>query len=88
MNKSKYADKIYKLQENGTVIINTSLKTHSEVSFTSFRREDRNKQIFKICEKSNSPFMEEQDGNAILEPIIFENGFQLLEKKIRTYNSF
>ncbi len=47
-----------------------------------FDEEKGEQRALRYARNQQSPFEDEQDGNAILEPIVFEDGFFWREKKL------
>ena len=69
-------DKIYKLKSNGTPISFTlPSRNTSRFQLLYFDEENNTNRALRYARNQKSPFEDEQDGNFILEPVIFDNGF-------------
>lgn len=68
-------DKVYKLK-NGTPLSYTlASRNHPRFPLLWFDEEKNVNRPLRYSVNQKSPFEDEQDGNAIIEPIIFEDGF-------------
>lgn len=75
MTKAKQVDKIYRLL-NGTPLSYTlASRNHSRFPLMWFDEEKNQNRALRYAINQKSPFEDEQDGNAIMEPITFEDGF-------------
>jgi hypothetical protein len=73
-------DKIYKLK-NGTPLSYTlASRNHPRFPLLWFDEEKNINRTLRYSVNQKSPFEDEQDGNAVLEPIIFEDGFLRVAK--------
>jgi len=74
-------DKIYKLTNNA-VPISFTLPSRNTRRFPLlwFDEENNENRSLRYATNQKSPFEDEQDGNALLEPIIFDNGFLMVPK--------
>ena len=74
-------DRIYKLKNNATPLSYT-LASRNTRRFPLMHWDEENNvnKPLRYAVNQKSPFEDEQDGNAILEPIIFENGFLRVPK--------
>jgi hypothetical protein len=74
-------DKVYKLT-NDAVPISFTLPSRNTRRFPLlwFDEENNVNKALRYATNQKSPFEDEQDGNALLEPIIFENGFLRVPK--------
>ena len=69
-------DKTYKLKSNGTPISFTlPSRNTSRFQLLYFDEENNTNRALRYARNQKSPFEDEQDGNFILEPVIFDNGF-------------
>jgi hypothetical protein len=80
-NKSIPTDKIYKLKGNSAPLSYTipsrNTKRYPLLWFDEVNNVNR---VLRYAINQKSPFEDEQDGNAIVEPIVFENGFLSVPK--------
>ena len=65
-------DKTYKLKSNATPI---SFTLPSRNTSRYFDEENNTNRALRYARNQKSPFEDEQDGNFILEPVIFDDGF-------------
>jgi len=85
----EYTDKQYKLvgQSTPLTFILTSRSTRRVPLLWFDEKEGVNKPL-RYARNQKSPFEDEQDGNAILEPIIFEDGFLTVPKNNQVLQKF
>jgi len=80
-NKLIPTDKIYKLKGNSAPLSYTipsrNTKRYPLLWFDEANNVNR---VLRYAINQKSPFEDEQDGNAIVEPIVFENGFLSVPK--------
>lgn len=78
--KTVPVDKVYKLK-NGTPLSYT-LASRNQARFPLMWYDEKNNvnRALRYAVNQKSPFEDEQDGNAILEPIVFEDGFLRVPK--------
>ena len=77
MKKTKtLVDKVYKLTRN-SVPLSFMLPTRNSRRYPLlwFDEEAGANRVLRYARNQRSPFEDEQDGNAVMEPIIFEDGF-------------
>jgi hypothetical protein len=77
MKKTKtLVDKVYKLTRN-SVPLSFMLPTRNSRRYPLlwFDEEAGVNRVLRYARNQRSPFEDEQDGNAVMEPIIFEDGF-------------
>ena len=75
-NKTIPTDKHYKLKLQETPLaFMLPTKNSSRYPLMYFDEEQNVNRALRYARNQKSPFEDEQDGNAILEPIIFEDGF-------------
>ena len=79
---TKYVKKTYKLlRENPGLSLILASRHTQRYPLLYFDEETGTNKSLRYARNQNSPFIEEQDGNAILEPIVFENGFLTVQKE-------
>lgn len=82
MKKTKvFVDKVYKLTRNSAPL-SFMLPTRNTNRFPLlwFDEEEGTNKALRYAKNQKSPFEDEQDGNFIIEPIIFEDGFLRVPK--------
>lgn len=87
--KTQYVDKAYKLTRNAAPL-SYMLPSHHSRRFPllHFDQETGVNRPLRYATNQKSPFEDEQDGNAILEPIIFEDGFLFVRKENQVLQQF
>ena len=80
MAKAKISDKIYKLLNGNPLSYNLASRNHPRFPLMWFDEEKNQNRALRYAVNQKSPFEDEQDGNAIVEPIIFEDGFLSVPK--------
>jgi len=75
MAKSKQVDKVYKLVSGTPLSYSLASRNHPRFPLMWFDEEKNQNRALRYAINQKSPFEDEQDGNAIIEPIIFEDGF-------------
>lgn len=75
MAKSKPVDKIYKLLNGTPLSYSLASRNHPRFPLMWFDETKNQNRALRYAINQKSPFEDEQDGNAIMEPIIFEDGF-------------
>lgn len=92
MKKNKTSvlvDKTYKLLRDETPLCLMIPARNSRRSpLLYFDEETGNNRPLRYAKNQKSPFEDEQDGNAILEPIVFENGFLFVPKQNQILQHF
>jgi len=68
-------DKVYKLLINSPLSYTIASRNSSRFPLMWFDEEKQINRVLRYATNQNSPFEDEQDGTAILEPIVFEDGF-------------
>ena len=89
MKKAKFVDKVYKL--TGEVApLSYMLPTRHTARFPllHFDEETGVNRELRYARNQKSIYIDEQDGNAILEPIIFEDGFLKVPKNNQVLQEF
>ena len=74
--RKNLVDKVYKLTRNAAPL-SFMLQTRSSSKRPLLYFDDTKgvNRALRYARNQNSPFEDEQDGNAIVEPVIFEDGF-------------
>jgi hypothetical protein len=75
MAKSKQVDKVYKLVSGTPLSYSLASRNHPRFPLMWFDEEKNQNRALRYAINQKSPFEDEQDGNAIIEPILFEDGF-------------
>lgn len=68
-------DKVYRLLNGSPLSYTIASRNHPRFPLMWFDEEKQINRVLRYAVNQNSPFEDEQDGNAILEPIVFEDGF-------------
>jgi hypothetical protein len=75
MSKSKTpSDKVYKLISGSPLSFTLASRTSGRFPLMWYDEKKNQNRVLRYAVNQNSPFEDEQDGNAILEPIVFEDG--------------
>jgi hypothetical protein len=69
------ADKVYKLKVGNPLSYTLASRNHPRFPLMWFDEKNNQNRALRYSVNQKSPFEDEQDGNAIIEPIIFEDGF-------------
>jgi hypothetical protein len=75
MAKAKLSDKVYKLKAGSPLSYSLASRNHPRFPLMWFDENKQQNRALRYAVNQKSPFEDEQDGNAIMEPIIFEDGF-------------
>ncbi len=67
-------DKTYRLLNGAPLSYSLPSRNHPKFPLLWFDEEKGENRALRYASNQNSPFEDEQDGNAILEPILFEDG--------------
>ena len=87
--KEKYENKSYRLSNDQQPLSYMLSSRHSSRSpLLYFDEEEGINKPLRYARNQKSPFEDEQDGNAILEPIIFEDGMLTVEKQNQSLQLF
>ena len=87
--KSKYVTKVYKLTGDRSPLSYMLSSRHSSRSPLLYFDEEKGiNRPMRYARNQKSPFEDEQDGNAILEPIIFEDGMLVAQKEDQVLQQF
>ena len=68
-------DKVYKLKIGNPLSYTLASRNHPRFPLMYFDETKNQNRPLRYAVNQKSPFEDEQDGNAIMEPIIFEDGF-------------
>ena len=91
MKKSKktFVDKVYRLTKEKAPLSYTIASRHTKrKSLLYFDEYTGVNRAIRYAKNQKSIFEEEQDGNVILEPIIFEDGFLIVPKQNQILQEF
>jgi hypothetical protein len=80
MAKLKLVDKVYKLKSGSPLSYSLASRNHPRFPLMWFDEDKQQNRALRYAVNQKSPFEDEQDGNAIVEPIIFEDGFLSVSK--------
>jgi hypothetical protein len=75
MAKQTPTDKVYKLKVGTPLSYSLASRNHPRFPLMWFDETRNQNRPLRYAINQKSPFEDEQDGNAIMEPIIFEDGF-------------
>tara|TARA_B100000029_G_C17329203_1_gene871058 strand:- start:54 stop:884 length:831 start_codon:yes stop_codon:yes gene_type:complete len=85
----KYVDKSYKLtRETAPLSLILASRHTNRFPLLHFDEETGINRPLRYARNQNSPFQDEQDDNAILEPIVFEDGFLYVPKNNQVLQQF
>jgi len=89
MKKEIFTSKAYRLK-NDSAPLNYMLASHnsSRSPLLYFDEETGVNRPLRYARNQKSPFVDEQDGSAILEPIVFEDGMLVVEKANQVLQQF
>ena len=87
--KKVYTDKVYRLKRDAAPLTYMLASHHTRRSpLLHFDEETGENKQLRYARNQKSPFVDEQDGNAILEPIIFEDGLLRVPKNNQVLQEF
>ena len=87
--KKAVENKQYKLKGNVAPLCFMLSSHHNKRTSLLYFDEDKGtNRPLRYAKNQNSPFEDEQDGNAILEPVVFEDGFLNVEKSNQVLQEF
>tara|TARA_R100000808_G_C2155481_1_gene168177 strand:+ start:16081 stop:16899 length:819 start_codon:yes stop_codon:yes gene_type:complete len=87
--RNKFTDKQYKLTGNKSPLAYMLSSHHSKrVNLLHFDEETGENRALRYARNQKSPFEDEQDGNIIMEPIIFEDGLLHVSKQNQVLQHF
>jgi hypothetical protein len=75
MAKTKTVDKVYKLLSGNPLSYSLAARNHPRFPLMWYDEDKNQNRALRYAINQKSPFEDEQDGNAIVEPIMFEDGF-------------
>ena len=88
-NKKSFVDKVYRLTKDKAPLSYTIPSRHTKrKSLLYFDESTGVNRAIRYAKNQKSIFEEEQDGNVILEPIIFEDGFLRVPKQNQILQEF
>ncbi len=73
-------DKVYRLKIGNPLSYTLASRNHPRFPLMWFDEKNNINRALRYCTNQKSPFEDEQDGNFIIEPIIFEDGFLRVPK--------
>jgi len=74
MSEKKYADKVYRLKRGTPLSYTLASRNHPSFPLMWFDEKNNVNRVLRYASNQKSPFEDEQDEHAIVEPIVFENG--------------
>ncbi len=87
--QQKFVDKVYRLTRNAAPLsFMLPTKNSSRSPLMWFDEEKGFNRALRYARNQKSPFEDEQDGNFILEPVIFENGLLRVPKENQVLQQF
>jgi hypothetical protein len=87
--QQKFVDKVYRLTRNAAPLsFMLPTKNSSRSPLMWFDEEKGFNRALRYARNQKSPFEDEQDGNFILEPVIFENGLLRVSKENQVLQQF
>lgn len=75
------SDKVYRLKIGNPLSYTLASRNHPRYPLMWFDEKNNVNRALRYATNQRSPFEDEQDGNAIVEPIIFEDGFLRVPKQ-------
>ena len=78
--KTVATDKVYKLKSGTPLSYTLASRNHPRFPLLWFDEAKNVNRVLRYSVNQKSPFEDEQDGNAVLEPIIFEDGLLRVPK--------
>lgn len=78
--KTVVTDKVYKLKSGTPLSYTLASRNHPRFPLLWFDETKNVNRVLRYSVNQKSPFEDEQDGNAVLEPIIFEDGLLRVPK--------
>ena len=89
VNKDKYADKAYRLLLRQIPLTYMLASRHTNRSpLLWFDEEKGVNRPLRYARNQKSPFEDEQDGNAVLEPVMFEDGMLSVPRTNQSLQKF
>lgn len=68
-------DRVYKLKNGSPLSYTLPSRNHPRFPLMWFDEENNENRALRYSVNQKSPFEDEQDGNAIIEPVVFEDGY-------------
>lgn len=88
MSEKKYADKIYRLKREAPLSYTLASRNNPKFPLMWFDENKGVNRVLRYASNQKSPFEDEQDGNAILDPIVFEDGFLTVPRNNQVLQQF
>jgi hypothetical protein len=88
VKKNVPKDKIYKLKNGSPLSYTLASRNHPRYPLMWFDETNNVNRALRYASNQKSPFEDEQDGNAILEPVVFEDGFLTVSRTNPVLQSF
>jgi hypothetical protein len=73
-------NKVYKLKSGSPLSYTLASRNHPRFPLMWYDEKNNTNRALRYAVNQKSPFEDEQDGNAIIEPIVFEDGFLSVPK--------
>ena len=73
-------DKVYKLKNGSPLSYTLASRNHPRFPLMWYDEKNNINRALRYASNQNSPFEDEQDGNIIMEPIVFEDGLLRVPK--------
>jgi hypothetical protein len=81
-------DKVYRLKIGNPLSYTLASRNHPRFPLMWYDEKNNVNRALRYAKNQKTPFEDEQDGNAIVEPIIFEDGFLRVPKQNPVLQSF
>lgn len=81
-------DKVYKLTIGNPLSYSLAARNHPRFPLMWYDEKNNQNRALRYAVNQKSPFEDEQDGNAIIEPIMFEDGFLSVPRTNPVLQSF
>jgi len=83
MNNTKKVptDKVYRLLNGSPISYTLASRNHARYPLMWYDEDTNTNRALRYASNQKSPFEDAQDGNAIIEPIVFEDGMLSVSKK-------
>jgi hypothetical protein len=89
MNKKQFVDKVYRLKGDKTPLSYMLASQHSKRFPLMYFDEDQGiNRPLRYAKNQKSPFVDEQDGNVVLDPVIFEDGMLTVSRTNQVLQQF
>jgi hypothetical protein len=80
MSEKKYSDKVYRLKRGNPLSYTLPSRNHPRYPLLWFDEKQGTNRALRYASNQKSPFEDEQDGNAIIDPIVFEDGMLIVSR--------